>query len=674
MHLANPGFLWALLFLALPIIIHLFKFRRYKTVYFPNIKFLKKLSEEQRSRRRLKDLLILISRLIALAALIIAFARPFLGHKGQAINGNLVSIYVDNSFSMENESEQGVLLDLARKKAEEIAQSFQPTDRFNLITNNLDPRHFRWVDRQTFLDFLYEVETSPRSLTLGQVYQNQLALPESKVGEKQWAFMVSDFQRNSVDLNKIDLDSSISLRMIPLQSTMLSNLSIDSVWFDSPIRKAGATEKLNFRIRNQSQSDITDVPLRLSVDDQINSFTRFSIAADSYKDSSLFFKVGKSSGYQEAALKLEDHPIVFDDHYLFSFEVKKNINICEIYAGPNPKSAYRVLFSDSLFVFESMNEKQIDYTLLENADLIVLNGLTMLSTGLISLLDRWLKNGGSLVINPSSNPQYLDDMNRLLSAYGVQFKAEPDTQKVQVSSMVFEDEIFQNVFEEKPRPNSFPALEKHYEVNTTDLNLRPLINLPGNDFLLARKAIENGHLFVFTIPLDKSWSNWSRHALFVTTLFKIAEMSINTPTHAYTIGSTYNIVINVDPDDQPLLELVSKPQNFAFVPEQSRVDGNLKLNLKNEILEQGFYKLMQKDSVYTSLAFNFSRKESEMDFYSLEELETFAASYSEASVLDVQGKLIKTNTLRDEKPLWKFFILTTLIFLILEIIIIKVMD
>ncbi|MCB0503470.1 MAG: BatA domain-containing protein, partial [Bacteroidetes bacterium] len=81
MKFINPSFLWALLVLAIPIIIHLFHFRRYKTVYFSNVKFLKEVKQERNNIRQLKRWLLLMSRLLVLFFLVAAFAQPFLKGK-----------------------------------------------------------------------------------------------------------------------------------------------------------------------------------------------------------------------------------------------------------------------------------------------------------------------------------------------------------------------------------------------------------------------------------------------------------------------------------------------------------------------------------------------------------------------------------------------------------------
>jgi hypothetical protein len=119
----SPNYLYGLLLLAIPVIIHLFNFRRYKKILFTNVRFLQELKEETTRTSRLKHLLILASRLLAMLFIILAFAQPFIpsGEAGPANSGEPVSIYIDNSFSMDAVSSEGPLLEVARKKAREIA-------------------------------------------------------------------------------------------------------------------------------------------------------------------------------------------------------------------------------------------------------------------------------------------------------------------------------------------------------------------------------------------------------------------------------------------------------------------------------------------------------------------------------------------------------------------------
>src|ERR1700709_474758 len=99
MHFLYPAFLFALISLAIPILIHLFNFRKYQKVYFSNVQFLRQVKEQQSSRRNLKERLILAARLLALFFLVLAFARPYIpgAHVANIGEQQELSIFVDKS-------------------------------------------------------------------------------------------------------------------------------------------------------------------------------------------------------------------------------------------------------------------------------------------------------------------------------------------------------------------------------------------------------------------------------------------------------------------------------------------------------------------------------------------------------------------------------------------------
>jgi hypothetical protein len=132
MRFIYPEFLFALSALAIPIIIHLFNFRRFKKIYFTNVRFLREIKQDTQSKSRLKHLLILISRLLAVAFLVFAFAQPFIPSGFQRTSGGneRISIYIDNSYSMDAVGKTGNLLEMAKKKAREISSAYKPSDQF----------------------------------------------------------------------------------------------------------------------------------------------------------------------------------------------------------------------------------------------------------------------------------------------------------------------------------------------------------------------------------------------------------------------------------------------------------------------------------------------------------------------------------------------------------------
>ena len=102
MEFVSPYFLFGLFAISIPIIIHLFNFRRYKKVYFTNVKFIEDLQQKTKKKSQLKHLLVLLMRILAVSSLVLAFAQPYIPVSENLINlesKNAVSVYIDNSFS-----------------------------------------------------------------------------------------------------------------------------------------------------------------------------------------------------------------------------------------------------------------------------------------------------------------------------------------------------------------------------------------------------------------------------------------------------------------------------------------------------------------------------------------------------------------------------------------------
>ncbi len=99
----NPLLLWGLLAAAVPIAIHLLNRRRHKTIQWAAMQFLLKATRESRGKKKLRHILILTCRALAIAALAFAAARPIvsglIGWGGGSID--TVVLLLDRSATME---------------------------------------------------------------------------------------------------------------------------------------------------------------------------------------------------------------------------------------------------------------------------------------------------------------------------------------------------------------------------------------------------------------------------------------------------------------------------------------------------------------------------------------------------------------------------------------------
>ena len=111
MQFYHPEVLYALALLIIPILVHLFQLRRFQKEYFTNVKFLKKISLQTRKSSRIKKWLILSTRLLALACIILAFAQPYIPSEKSDSSPIETVIYLDNSYSMQALGKKGRLLE-----------------------------------------------------------------------------------------------------------------------------------------------------------------------------------------------------------------------------------------------------------------------------------------------------------------------------------------------------------------------------------------------------------------------------------------------------------------------------------------------------------------------------------------------------------------------------------
>jgi len=176
MQFVNPTFLYGLFAISIPIIIHLFNFRLYKKVYFSNVKYLEDIQLRTKRQSQLYQLLVLLMRILAVAAIVMAFSRPYIPLKENTeleSKEKVISLYVDNSFSMQAESDRGSLLSKAKEFAIEVAKAYSQSDKFNLVTNDFNSRENQILNREEVISEIDKLTFSPSFKTVNEIINRQ---------------------------------------------------------------------------------------------------------------------------------------------------------------------------------------------------------------------------------------------------------------------------------------------------------------------------------------------------------------------------------------------------------------------------------------------------------------------------------------------------------------------
>ena len=327
-----PLFLVAGLTLGIPVILHLFYFRRFKKVYFTNVRFLREVQEETSARARLRNLLVLLMRLLAILFLVFAFAQPFLAGKEEGKKGlRAVSVFVDNSFSMSALSEDVPLIEQAKSRAREVVRSYGLDDRFQVLTNDFSGGQQRLLSKEDALAAIDGIGLSSDSRKFSSVLERQRQALSSAPGASHIGYWISDFQSTATDLEAYR-DTTLELNLIPLQPVRLRNVAIDSAWFESPLQVLGQTIPLYVKIRNHSGELAENIRLTLDYEGQAKPVGVLDIPAGSSVVDTVNLTVMRP-GWHRATLSLTDYPVQFDDRYYLSFSVAEKIRVMVVGEG-----------------------------------------------------------------------------------------------------------------------------------------------------------------------------------------------------------------------------------------------------------------------------------------------------------------------------------------------------
>jgi hypothetical protein len=676
-----PAFIWALAAVTIPIIIHLFNFRRYKKVYFTNVRFLKELQHQSKSRSRLREILVLIARCLAIACLVLAFCQPVIvSDKNAAITNTgakAISIYIDNSFSMENVNKQGPLLEIAKTKAKEIIKAFGNGDKFQIITNDFEGKHQRFNSKEDAINVVDEVKISSAVRLFSDVLKRQNEFLGSSALTNKKVYVLSDAQQTTFDLAEIKNDTNVKVTIVPLKANEINNIYIDSCWFETPLQQKGFIQKLHAKIVNYGNTNLEIGSAKLFLNKQQIAISSFSIEANSKQEIQFTFEC-KNEGANYGSIKIEDFPITFDDELFFAFNSKVNVAVCLINGKEQTiDNSLATLFKgDSLFKLNSFLEQGIDFSAFKTSDVIILNQLAEISSGLMAELLKFSERGGSIVFIPSQNTNIVS-YNQGFNMVQLPNLVALDSSNLKIDKIELASKFYAGVFEKVNDRLNLPLVNKHFKLlKTNRIDFETILMLQNSDPLLGVAKRNNSEIYLFSSPLNEKCTNFTKHALFVPTFYQICFNSIKSVPLFYPVSSNIVITIKNDitsVDQAPHIKQVNG--NLDVIPESRIVNNALSLYTQRQINLPGHFEVERNKVILLPLAFNYSRKESNLLCLSNEQLlKTIEdKSFKNITLVEETNGDIGSQILQgaEGKKLWKIFIILTLLFIAIEIALLR---
>lgn len=639
MQFKHPEILYFLFLLLIPILVHFFQLRRFKKEYFTNVRFLKELSIQTRKSSKLKKWLLLATRLLILACIVLAFAQPFFKAKDSNNTTNEMYIILDNSFSMQAKGQKGELL---KRAVEDLLEHAPENQTFSLITNS---ETFWNTDVKSIQKELQNLKYSAFPFQLESLMAK---VKSRKSPYNKDVIIISD----AVGLEGKDLKSispEFNTYFINPKSEQKNNISIDSVFIENTLDnfyEIGV--KLSAYGENSAETPI-------AIYNNKNLIAKTLVQFEE-KQKTINFTIPKEDFHGYASVS--DNSLEYDNQLFFSITKPEKTNVISI--GSAEKNQFlSKIYTEKEFSYSNFELNALDYNLLEKQDAIVLNELKEIPQALQTTLKSFIEKGGNVVLVPSEESS-VSNLNSFVSNFGnIQFKTLQNTEKT-ITKIAFNHPLYASVFEKKIDNFQYPNTKIGFQVAT---NSPAVLGYSDQSAFLTALQNQVASLYVFSAPINKANSNFQNSPLIVPTFYNMAQSSQKTGVSAIKIGNNNPILIDALMTKDEIVSVKNADGNF--VPVQQILNNKVKLAFNDYPQLAGNFGIYKKDELLKNISFNYDRTESDVTSANSDLLDDYKVIDSIETVFDT------LQTDRTNNEIWKWFLFLTLLFLITELFIQK---
>jgi hypothetical protein len=638
MQFKHPEILYFLFLLVIPILVHLFQLRRFKTVYFTNVKLLKELQTQTRKSSKIKKWLLLVTRLLLLTCLIIAFAQPYFKHQNTTKKGNELIIVLDNSFSMQAKGPKGELL---KRSIQELLEELPENQSFSLLTNT----ELYWdTDIKSIQKELQNLDYSALPFQLDYLL-NQVEI-KKKLVPKDYIIITDAIQAESK--KAIELAQNNSVYFIQPKAENLSNVSIQNVVI-SQVMDQFYELKINLQSFGSKKREI---PLSVSSSEKKLATTLVQIDKPNTE-----IKLTIPKKDIQATIHIEDQSLAYDNDFYLSISKPEKVALLAIGSLAQNNFLDRI-FTAEEFHFKSTELKTLDYNQIENQEAIVLNELDDLPLALVTTLKAFYEKGGTIILIPNKN-NTPSTLNNFVANFGsLKYGMLSSTEK-QITTINFSHPLYQAVFKNKVTNFQYPKVKSSFGLSGNTA----VLQYEDQSIFIGSSTNQLGNFYAFAAPINKQNSNFQNAPLIVPTLYNMGQNQSKTGINAYTIGENQSLLLETVLTKDEAVAIQNN--DYSFIPLQQILNTKCKLTFGDYPEKAGNYEVIKDEESLKKISFNFARTESDITAINSGIFDTFTKVNNIATVLnDLASE-------RSSSEIWKWFLFGTLLLLCIELLIQK---
>jgi hypothetical protein len=688
MSFLNPLFLFALVSVGIPLLIYLLNLRKPKRIRFSTLAFFESLKSTSLRKIKIKRWLLMTIRMLAVAALALALAHPFLpsGMGVMSIGGPVVvGIIIDNSPSMEQIDRNGPYIEQAKEIASDIINLQNSDNRIVLNVTNGESLTLPYLSASAAKREVAELETVKSgnylSRTISQVVQQLNSAPEPN----KLLYIISDGQESQ--LNILDQQEQTdpfdaNLQFIRVGEAEPSNVGVA----DMTLEKTDGDNIIRSVIKNYGDQPTGSQFLNVYIDGELLVQQVYDIAAGGTEE--FLFELPESdSRFLQVELVIEGDELVYDNRYFAAIELPEERSV--LYVGENSarrgefRSYLRPLLEASeesteglQFEFETADDLMPDQ--FADADAIVLDGIQTIPDYLLQAMIERVQAGAGLMLIPAADGD-LQNYNRLLSlsdagryssligSYG-SFDRYDQLAPPESGHPILEI-LFDRQEGEELRVN-LPELYYYYGINTVEGRATaPILSTRTGNIVLNEVAVGKGTLIYSAIGSDPGWSNFPIKPLFAPLFYRTVEYLASgedAEMNRHTLGNPFDITLTGATTGT--VELVSEGEQI--IPTTRQTFSGLNVFYLGEEWEPGFktVRFGDEDILYAS---NLNTIESQLESLNVQELTDLLSNFFDS--VDVsfaesgrQERIAGLEAASVGKDIWYWFIILAIILLITE--------
>jgi hypothetical protein len=518
------GWVWALAAVAaLPILLHLLSRQRLKKIPFSSLMLISRLEKSQMRRLRLRQLLLLILRTLAILALVLAFTRPLIREQQAPLMGSTQTAAVmimDRSASMSALGAAGRRSDAAHTQAHRIISSLGPGDRLALLPDTGAVTGVKFLyDNKAWSDMLDSAGVASGRADLGRAIDAAVKILDTvTVGSKE-VYVLTDGQSAAWQRPPVADPAGARVYVVSVADDLQPNRSLGNLDFGPSLWVAHAPLEAEVTVTNAGP-EVRDLPVSLFVDGR--RLAQQSVTIPRGDSARVALRVADlDAGWHYGKVEISADAWPADNTLYFALEAAPSLPVLvvgdhgelvrPVTAALRPKPETRTPFAPEV-VSTAALAAQID----PRFGLVVLAGADALAPGAWERLLQYVRGGGGLwvLLDPENDPTNYST-NFLEPVFGTDMRARV-LGRSDGSFLVLERPAPHPLFSYLENASAYPEIrfEGHAQLGQVSATAVRQRFSEGSPAILEAR-LDKGRVILLAGYADPQQSDLVYHPLFV---------------------------------------------------------------------------------------------------------------------------------------------------------------